>query len=388
MKQLLSENIIYIQTCIIGLGILLVPLSNSSSRNSKDWRMFQGILFVVMADMFFETGTWLINGRFFPHAYEVLYWTNLMTILLQSVMALLWLLFTMEKLRIPMPKVKIFHIFCLLPFLTNLGLLLTSRTTGAVFFIDERHLFNRGWLFWLEVLLTFLYPLAATVVALRSALRAQSEEQRRNSLILASFMVVPIIAAVLQLIFYGTFLFLIGFAFSLLIVFVNMQNEQITIDYLTKLNNRSSFIYYFEHKMRNVRPPSRLFLYMIDVNHFKHVNDTYGHVVGDEVLRAVAGQLKIACNHQRCFLARLGGDEFSILLECEEEQETERLRETIHACLDAYNQTEKFREPLSVSIGCAECDPENDTVDRAVKRADEKMYLEKRRIQQAAEDAR
>jgi diguanylate cyclase (GGDEF)-like protein len=87
------------------------------------------------------------------------------------------------------------------------------------------------------------------------------------------------------------------------------------LDPLTKLGNRRYFTRAIEAEIhRSARAGSALTVFVGDVDEFKKCNDTYGHSVGDEVLRAVADSLGRLCRRGGDLAARLGGDEFALLL--------------------------------------------------------------------------
>lgn len=368
---------LYTQTCMIGLAILLIPLLNRHRMYGRDWQLFRAVIIVVMLDMLFETSTWKLNGRTFSYASACVYASNLLTILLQPVMGLLWLYYTLEKIGVRLPRKSPLHILCAAPLSINVLLLLTNYWTHAVFIVTPDNYYLRADLLWISVTVSFLYPAAATALALAAARKAESSAKKRDCYVLASFLIPPVIAAILQLIFYGTFLFLIGFAISLLIVFTNLQNERITVDFLTRVNNRASFIDYFDRKVRSVKAGCSLYLFMIDVDFFKRINDTYGHIAGDQVLIAVAEHLKRVCSDQKCILARLGGDEFGILLECKSMQEAGAFAERIRASLDDFNSDSNLADPVTLSVGYATCEAGMCSFDKLVSLADGMMYREK-----------
>jgi diguanylate cyclase (GGDEF)-like protein len=87
------------------------------------------------------------------------------------------------------------------------------------------------------------------------------------------------------------------------------------LDPLTKLGNRRYFTRAIEAEIhRSARTGSALTVLVGDVDEFKKCNDTYGHSVGDELLRAVASSLRRLCRRGGDLAARLGGDEFALLL--------------------------------------------------------------------------
>lgn len=90
-------------------------------------------------------------------------------------------------------------------------------------------------------------------------------------------------------------------------------NTLATTDFLTKLRNHQSFYVYFEQiRRQSYRNQSDVGMAILDIDDFKRINDTYGHLVGDQVLREVADVLRKNIR-QTDFVARYGGEEFIVL---------------------------------------------------------------------------
>jgi two-component system chemotaxis family response regulator WspR len=86
-------------------------------------------------------------------------------------------------------------------------------------------------------------------------------------------------------------------------------------DGLTGLSNRRFFDEYMEAEWkRGTRSKNPLSVLMVDVDHFKQFNDTYGHVAGDEILKRVADAIKQSCRRSTDLAARYGGEEFAVIL--------------------------------------------------------------------------
>jgi diguanylate cyclase (GGDEF)-like protein len=140
-------------------------------------------------------------------------------------------------------------------------------------------------------------------------------------------------------------------------------------DPLTGINNRRAFDESLQaHTAEQLRYPSPLSLAMIDVDCFKQINDTQGHLHGDRVLQDLAGKLKASVRD--CdFLARYGGEEFAVVMPRTELHEAcnlaERIRTTVAAGM-----------PLTISVGLAEWLP-SDTPSSFVSRADTALYAAK-----------
>ena len=153
-----------------------------------------------------------------------------------------------------------------------------------------------------------------------------------------------------------------------------------TSDPLTGLWNRRYFTEMANGELGRVRRHgSNAGFLLIDLDHFKRVNDTWGHAAGDEVLRHFSGLVSGHLREVDVF-ARLGGEEFGVLLPCIDDaagalRAAERLRDLI-----ASNPAIVSNAPLpfSVSIGVAMLDAEDSGFDVIFTRADEALYEAKR----------
>ena len=129
---------------------------------------------------------------------------------------------------------------------------------------------------------------------------------------------------------------------------------------------------------RSQRYPGKLSVIMIDVDHFKRVNDTFGHIVGDDVLREIARRLH-SCLRVADVAARYGGEEFIILLTQtdlnEAEQAAERIRITMAERPFAVPGDESLL--ITVSLGVANLSEQHESLNQLVKSADDALYIAK-----------
>ena len=153
------------------------------------------------------------------------------------------------------------------------------------------------------------------------------------------------------------------------------------IDGLTGLPNRRHFDELAELLSRGRRAGDALGVLMIDIDHFKRLNDTYGHAVGDAVLRAVAQSIASGVRAADT-PARYGGEEFVVLLRrATTDQACDvalRIRAAV-AALDAAAIGVLDGRQVSVSIGVAVGEASGQTVAELVHRADDALYTAKRR---------
>ncbi|MBC3932477.1 sensor domain-containing diguanylate cyclase [Undibacterium curvum] len=160
----------------------------------------------------------------------------------------------------------------------------------------------------------------------------------------------------------------------------NLIKKMAFFDKLTELPNRR----YFDEKIESMllkaeQEHTLLGLVFIDLDDFKPVNDRYGHEVGDELLKAVAGRLQ-ACVRQNDVAARLGGDEFVVIMpDLQDEQAAqilgERLRESIY---QAFSLSTAGQLKISCSVGIALYPNHGKTVAEIIRHSDIAMYAAKR----------
>ena len=155
---------------------------------------------------------------------------------------------------------------------------------------------------------------------------------------------------------------------------------QSSTDFLTTLPNRRAFFEAAEAELARARRHGYgLVLLLLDVDHFKRINDTRGHAAGDRALVSLTEVLQHSVR-QGDIAARLGGEEFVVLLShCEREDGlrfAERLRETVSATLvDVGEGQEPLR--ITVSIGLADVRSHGVGLDQLLSRADRAMYRAK-----------
>lgn len=114
---------------------------------------------------------------------------------------------------------------------------------------------------------------------------------------------------------------------------------------------------------------------LLDIDHFKNINDTYGHQVGDEVLRKVAETIEQGLRDAD-IAARWGGEEIALVLVGANEEEAGRKAERIRKSIEMLTFENPQDLKVSVSLGVTEAEA-NITLDEMVKRADEALYKAK-----------
>ncbi len=169
------------------------------------------------------------------------------------------------------------------------------------------------------------------------------------------------------------------------LLFKHLRDEAET-DPMTHTLNRRPLAQRMVQVLQQAKQTQRpLVVLMIDVDNFKHINDTYGHAVGDAVLRHVAAVLMQTAEKYHGFVARYGGDEFVLVLPDLPPEGVERVIHEIYQDLYQTPAPEVPESlPMQLSIGYAHYPTDGDTPDTLLKVADQRLYQVKRQRKQRA----
>ena len=148
-----------------------------------------------------------------------------------------------------------------------------------------------------------------------------------------------------------------------------------TVDGLTQIFNKR---YFSEALAREIARASRyrreLSLVMFDLDHFKDVNDTHGHLAGDAVLKTLSLTVKAKIRTEDIF-ARYGGEEFAIILPEIDGHNAHQFAEKVRRIVENTEfHFEATKIPVTISMGVATLDPEEPTAAAFIRRADERLY--------------
>jgi diguanylate cyclase (GGDEF)-like protein len=147
-------------------------------------------------------------------------------------------------------------------------------------------------------------------------------------------------------------------------------------DALTELPNRMHFRFALDEALLCLDPGEQLAVLCLDLDQFKPVNDSLGHAVGDDLLRAVARRLEECC-HGIGLVARLGGDEFAVVQARASQASAAQLAQAIVGTLGAPFTVGGHQVVIGVSVGVALAPDDAHDADRLVRHADLALYRAK-----------
>ncbi len=151
--------------------------------------------------------------------------------------------------------------------------------------------------------------------------------------------------------------------------------QMIRTDFLTQMPNRQRLMEEIGQAVEGKKPYGLL---MLDVDHFKGINDTYGHKIGDEIIRLVADRLKNLADEDLTF-ARLGGDEFSGIFYGPSDKKAAYICEIIVEVMRKEFATTVGNMNITISVGCALYPQDTENPERLMECADRALYETKER---------
>lgn len=253
-------------------------------------------------------------------------------------------------------------------------LVLISPFTHIIFYIDDAGQYQRGPANFLQFVFAGFYivgALAHSILKLKNPKYAPYKESYIAIIIFFAMSFLGAIGQVLISMLLDTDVILLEacISFSAIIVFIQLIQEQIAMDSLTGVCTRKFLFKFLEER---VERSNSLFLFMIDIDGFKKINDQYGHVEGDEALRIFSRALKKFVDKKFGFIARYGGDEFVVVFDLTDDEVkpyTEELLRVISSINDEYDKEYTF----AASIGYSKYIP-NESILEFIDRADVMMY--------------
>ena len=157
-----------------------------------------------------------------------------------------------------------------------------------------------------------------------------------------------------------------------------LRETSITTDYLTNLPNARSLFLSLDHEVsRAQRDGTPLAVVVCDLDGFKQVNDRFGHLTGNKVLRVVANGLRERCDPHD-YVARMGGDEFVMLIAGGDEDALDRKVEAMRSVVRKAGEITPEPSSLSLSVGIANYPADGADAEELLAEADRRMYKSKR----------
>jgi len=340
-------------------------------------------LFLVFDGFYFVAGT----AGYVTVTVPALVVGSCLSLFFPELMACAWFGFVSLRIVREEDLEKRIKAAAIVPFLIGLALIATTYWTGLVVSFDSEGISTRGPLFWSELAVVSCYGLGTVWCCVRALRHGAMGERRSEALLMTSACVMPAIATVIDLFFPGSAILAPGFFVSTFLVFTHLRSNCVYTDALTGLNNRKRLEQFYSGNNSVMDERGQAMLFIVDLDKFKHINDTYGHLAGDKALVAAARAIGRCAGAHHGFAARYGGDEFVMLCSVEAAGDPWMVNPELQGYLDEVLEARGFEFPVSLSVGYARIDMRREKLGAAIKHADTMLYQVKEKHHKEMESA-
>ncbi len=373
--------VFYTEASVICTIILLMILITDRIYNTKqEKQIWFGRAIMAFILYFISDACWAaILSDQFPKVrfFTVLF--NFTNYIFLSLMGYGMFMFIAAAEKMPFRKNPVKRLLVFLPIVISVLFIMIAYIKAPLFWINENNELNDLY-FPLLILVPSCYIIAAFFLSVKNALRSEIREERRQFLFIG---IVPLSVGafgMIQVVALNAPTFCFGCTLMWLWFYIQNMQSLVSVDDLTHLNNRRQINRYMEQLKYS--EDSKIYIMMLDINRFKGINDTFGHSEGDRALVIASAALRQTCEQIKSpvFLGRYGGDEFMIILQPQGDDEgPEQIAGIIRRSLAEKQQEDRLTYDLEFSIGYDALRDKHDTAHECMKRADEKLYIDKRR---------
>ena len=362
--------------CIVIFAILLRHERLYSTRQEKQiWfnrTMIAHILY-FLSDIGWAA---VISGNL-PRTRALVILFNFLNFVLLSTISYGWFMYMAASEDMILGKTwKQRRLLCL-PMMISITVIVVAFIAAPRVWVNDAGELNT-WYYPLMLAAPLIYIIGSAVISLINAKKADTREKKQLYRLIGLYPLSVVFFGLLQLIALNAPLFCFGCTVMMLYFFIQSMQSQISLDALTKLNNRGQI----ERYMKQVRYRENLPVYaaMIDIDHFKKINDTFGHAEGDRALILMAEAMKQTSERigENAFIGRYGGDEFTMIVQSAKEGIMEQVTDWLRDFAHQKQEENHLRYALDVSIGYDLLRDGKDTMEACLKRADKKLYENKR----------
>ena len=370
------NQVIYVESLLLCLAILTVLFI----ANVRYWRPLI-INRLSLVYIFIAVTILLYLAWSFVDGNKELAWLNkLLTVASSITMTMscfFYYYYVLKHVGLTFKNAKFWYISSFFAIAGSATLFIISIWTGTAFYIDEAGKYQKGVLFFGDLIASYAYLATAFIFSMVKSYRSELLSDKHRFLTIAFAIIPSVILGILdETLPYPNVLptMFFGPVISLLILFARSSAGRMTRDTLTGLLNRFAFDSDLNRASKK-RGPGSLWLFVIDINHFKQINDTFGHSIGDVVLVKLANTLEVIADQYKATVGRWGGDEFVIFGEFADDDVSHKLISDLKSrVLTECNQDERFI--VSISVGAAKL-REYENLKHLFDEADHMLYEDK-----------
>lgn len=349
---------------------LLLYRIRIAQTNQFDEKAYNFMLVITFIATINETLSFIIDAR--PgFIFQILqYISNTIASASSGIIGYSWCLFVEYHIHRNFKRIKKKSKILAIPLIIAMILLIINLCgTSIIFDISKQNKYTRGPVNFLLYIIVFIYYIESIYTV----------QKAKNDSILVEFFpiyyfIIPcMIGTMIQGFFFGISTIWLCVAIAFIIVYIEIQISISFIDDLSGLYNRK-FMNHYLNKLQNDKI-KHVYGFLLDINEFKSINDTYGHITGDHALIQFGRILQHSIDKDSVAI-RMGGDEFVVFANLQSDDDALALKKRIEYNIRQFNI--KTDEPfhLSFSIGIAKYN--SNSIDSFLSAMDDSMYKAKK----------
>lgn len=354
---------------ILVLFLLLYRIRIAQT-NQFDEKAYNFMLVITFIATINETLSFIIDAHpgFIFHILQ--YISNTIASASSGIIGYSWCLFVEYHIHRNFKRIKKKSKILAIPLIIAMILLIINLCgTSIIFDISKQNKYTRGPVNFLLYIIVFIYYIKSIYTV----------QKAKNDSILVEFFpiyyfIIPcMIGTMIQGFFFGISTIWLCVAIAFIIVYIEIQISISFIDDLSGIYNRK-FMNHYLNKLQNDKI-KHVYGFLLDINEFKSINDTYGHITGDHALIQFGRILQHSIDKDSVAI-RMGGDEFVVFANLQSDDDALALKKRIEYNIRQFNI--KTDEPfhLSFSIGIAKYN--GNSIDSFLSAMDDSMYEAKK----------
>ena len=345
---------------------LLLYRIRIAQTNQFDEKAYNFMLIVTFIATINETLSFIIDARpgFIFHILQ--YISNTISSASSGIIGYCWCLFVEYHIHRNFERIKKKSRILAIPLIiATILIIINLLGTGIIFDISKENVYTRGPMNFILYIFVFVYY----IESIYTVHKAKYDSILVEFFPIYYFIIPCMIGTMIQGFFFGVSTIWLCVAIAFIIVYIEIQISISFIDDLSGLYNRKYMNHYL-NKLQNDKP-KHVYGFLMDINDFKAINDTYGHLKGDYALIQFGKILQHSIDKDSVAI-RMGGDEFVIFAKLKSDEEALALKKQIKYNVRQFNLKSKEPFHLSFSIGIAKYNEKN--IDAFLSAMDDSMY--------------
>lgn len=334
--------------------------------NQFDEKAYNFMLIITFIATINETLSFIIDARpgFIFHILQ--YISNTISSASSGIIGYCWCLFVEYHIHRNFERIKKKSRILAIPLIiATILIFINLLGTGIIFDISKENVYTRGPMNFILYIFVFVYY----IESIYTVHKAKYDSILVEFFPIYYFIIPCMIGTMIQGFFFGVSTIWLCVAIAFILVYIEIQISISFIDDLSGLYNRKYMNHYL-NKLQNNKT-KHIYGFMMDINDFKAINDTYGHLKGDYALIQFGIILQHSIDKDSVAI-RMGGDEFVIFAKLKSDEEALALKKQIKYNVRQFNIKSKEPFHLSFSIGIAKFNGKN--TDAFLSAMDDSMY--------------